>query len=43
MAGGSVTGTVVFEVNKTDKTLSLLYSDDYTDFEDTAEIRLKFE
>lgn len=43
MPGGSVTGTIVFEVSKTDKTLSLIYSDDYTEFEDTAEIRLKFE
>lgn len=43
MPGGSATGTIVFEVSKTDKTLSLIYSDDYTEFEDTAEIRLKFE
>jgi len=43
MPGGTATGTIVFEVNKTDKNLSLIFSDDSIEFEDTAEIRLKFE
>lgn len=43
MPNGTATGTIVFEVSKTDKNLSLIFSDDYGIFEDTAEIRLKFD